>query len=87
MEHALTEGDYVILSTGAIATVRRSYPAGYSGLVDILLDGSEESERSEALTLPETSIQVTEPETAPAVIRTESDERGETRGQSVRMED
>ncbi len=87
MEHALTEGDYVILSTGAIATVRRSYPAGYSGLVDILLDGAEESERSEALTLPETDIHVTEPDAGPAVITAESDERGETRGQSVRMED
>ena len=87
MERALAEGDYVILSTGAVATVRRSYPAGYSGLVDILLDGAEESERSEALTLPETSIHITEPDTGPRVITTESDARGETRGQSVRMED
>lgn len=86
MERALSEGDYVILSTGAIATVRRSYPAGYSGQVDILLDGAEESESADALTLPETNVHATEPELGPAVEGAETN-GGEARGQSVRMED
>lgn len=53
LRRALFEGDEVILSTGATVTVRRSYPKGYSGEVEILLDSNEESERISGLTLPE----------------------------------
>jgi len=52
LPRALTAGDYVILSTGAIATVRGDYPVGYSGDVAIMLDGAEELERVDGLTLP-----------------------------------
>lgn len=55
LERALTEGDPVILSTGATATVRRDYPAGYTGDLEILLDGAEEKERVSGVTLPSAS--------------------------------
>ncbi|MFY9665790.1 MAG: hypothetical protein WAL67_17265 [Candidatus Cybelea sp.] len=41
----------MILSSGATASVRRSYAAGYTGDVEILLDGQEETERASGLTL------------------------------------
>lgn len=53
LKRALSKGDEVILSTGATATVRRPYPKGYSGEIDILLDGNEETERVSGLILPE----------------------------------
>jgi hypothetical protein len=47
----LVAGESVILSSGSTATVRRSYPAGYAGDVEILLDGAKEKERVDGLTL------------------------------------
>ena len=47
----LVAGESVILSSGSTATVRRSYPAGYAGDVEILLDGAKEKERVGGLTL------------------------------------
>ncbi|MBV9718826.1 MAG: hypothetical protein JOZ77_05880 [Candidatus Eremiobacteraeota bacterium] len=86
MERALREGDRVILSTGAVATVRRSYPAGYSGPVDILLDGVEESDRSDALTLLEVDVSTTGEDGGSRDSEPRSS-GGESRGQSVKMED
>jgi hypothetical protein len=51
LERPLVAGESVILSSGSTATVRRSYPAGYAGEVEILLDGAEEKERLGGLTL------------------------------------
>ena len=55
LKRALNPGDEVILRTGATATVRGSYPAGYTGEVAILLDDAEETELADALTLPDKS--------------------------------
>jgi hypothetical protein len=76
----------VILSTGATATARSSYPAGYTGNVEILLDGNEETERAGGLTLPEphvpdASAQLGDP------IAAQQAEMGNTRAPSRRMED
>ncbi|MGA9418565.1 MAG: hypothetical protein WBV40_05400 [Candidatus Cybelea sp.] len=43
----------MILSSGTTASFRRSYPKGYSGMVEILLDGAEEIENTSSLTLPD----------------------------------
>lgn len=51
LPRALTAGESVILSSGSTATVRESYPAGYDGDVEILLDGAEERELASNLTL------------------------------------
>jgi hypothetical protein len=51
LERPLVAGESVILSSGSTAIVRRSYPAGYTGDVEILLDGAEEKERVGGLTL------------------------------------
>lgn len=51
LPRALTAGESVILSSGSTATTQRSYPAGYDGEVEILLDGAEERERACDLTL------------------------------------
>jgi hypothetical protein len=82
----LVKGDAVILSTGATASVRRSYLAGYTGDVEILLDGKQETERASGLTLLD--------EVAPKVGSNEGEadaphpvEIGETRAPSHRMED
>jgi hypothetical protein len=56
LQRDLKEGEAVILSTGATATARRSYPAGYIGDVDILLDGRGEKERADGLVLPDQSF-------------------------------
>jgi hypothetical protein len=53
LKRDLKEGEAVILSTGATATARRSYRAGYTGDVDIVLDGNEEKERASGLVLPD----------------------------------
>ncbi len=87
MERALSEGDYVILTSGAIATVRRCYPAGYSGPVEILLDGAEESESSDGLTLPEMDVRATKPDVGPAAKRADDRSGGEVRGHGLRMQD
>ena len=85
LSRALKQGDAVILSSGANATVRRSYPAGYSGEVAILLDGAEEHEQADTLVLPDTASPV-----APAglgdPILAQSD-TGENRAPSRRMGD
>jgi hypothetical protein len=86
LTRALSEGDEVILSTGATATVRRSYPKGYSGEVDILLDGNEEIERVSGLTLPaEPPLQVG-PELGDTTAALQA-ETGEARAPSRRMKD
>lgn len=85
LSRALDEGDAVILSTGATATVRRCYPKGYSGDVEILLDGAEESERASGLTLPDEPLQIS-PELGDANAAQQA-ELGEVRGPSRRMED
>ena len=51
LSRALPAGESVILSSGSTATVRESYPAGYDGDVEILLDGAEEKELAGNLTL------------------------------------
>jgi hypothetical protein len=51
LSRALSAGESVILSSGSTATVRKSYPAGYDGDVEILLDGAEERELARNLTL------------------------------------
>jgi hypothetical protein len=82
----LVKGDAVIPSTGATASVRRSYLAGYTGAVEMLLDGEQETERASGLTLLD--------EVAPKVGSNEGEanathpvEIGETRAPSRRMED
>jgi hypothetical protein len=85
LPRALNEGDSVILSTGATATIRRSYPAGYNGDVDILLDGVQEADRADALTLPDTEPPVTDPQLGNVSVA--QNDLGETRGPSRRMED
>lgn len=47
LDESLNDGDAVVLSTGATATVRGSYPKGYRGDVKILLGGVEESEHTD----------------------------------------
>lgn len=86
LKRALSAGEPVILTSGSTATVRRSYPAGYDGDVEILLDGAEERERVSALTLideplPQAPSQLGDVKAAQEV------EMGETRAPSRRMED
>ncbi len=85
LARALNAGDSVILKTGATATVRRSYPAGYTGEVEIDLDGSEETERVDGLTLPMWEVDhdaaAEEPNTATG------EPNPEVRGKAARMED
>jgi hypothetical protein len=77
------KGDPVILSSGATASFRRSYPKGYSGSVEILLDGAEEIENTSALTLPEYyQAAVTEDEEP-----RETEPQHGIRAPSLRMED
>lgn len=49
----LQDGEAVTMSSGATATVRGSYRAGYSGVVTVVLDGQEEKERASGLTVPD----------------------------------
>ncbi len=51
LARAVTAGEEVTLRSGTTATVRRSYPRGYRGSVDILLAGSQETESAASLTL------------------------------------
>ncbi len=84
LKRALKKGDPVILSTGATATVRRSYPAGYGGDVEILLDGAEESERVAGLTLVDEELPQVGPELGdPAAAQ--QVEMGESRAPSREM--
>jgi hypothetical protein len=82
LKRSLNAGDSVILSSGATATVRESYPAGYSGLVAILLEGVEENESSESLTIVEWNGEPSEPGPEPDNVQPGD----EARGQSRRME-
>jgi hypothetical protein len=76
-------GDPVILSSGATASFRRSYPKGYTGIVEILLDGAEETENTSSLILPEhyPAAETVEPEPRG------SQPQGRARAPSLRMED
>jgi hypothetical protein len=88
LPRAVQEGESVILSTGATATLRRSYPAGYDGDVEIELDGVEESDRASALTLtdPVPDAQLNN-ETASLGDAAAAQTAGESRAPSRRMED
>ena len=85
LKRALTVDDEVILSTGATATVRGSYPPGYSGDVAILLDGVEEFERASGLTLPDKPPIEVGPELGDSTEAQQA-EIGETFAPSRRME-
>lgn len=86
LKRALTAGEPVILTSGSTATARRSYPAGYDGDVEILLDGAEETERAGALTLTDEPLPQAPPELGDAKAAQRL-EMGETRAPSRRMED
>lgn len=85
LKRALQEGDAVILSTGASATARRSYPKGYIGEIEIVLDGNEETERTSGLTLPDEEPLQVGPELDDSVVAQQA-ETGEARAPSRRME-
>jgi hypothetical protein len=87
LPRGLDEGDYVILSSGAIATARRSYPRGYSGILDLLLDGAEISDTTAAITLPSDGAAVETPDSGRVAVDDASAGHGESRGTSLRMED
>ena len=76
------EGDPMILSSGATASFRRSYPKGYSGIAEILLDGAEEIENTSSLTLPDYDQAAVVDEIPP-----ESEPQDGVRASSLRMED
>ncbi len=86
LRRALSEGDAVILSTGATATVRRAYPAGYFGDVEILLNGVGETERTQGLTLPDEQPLLGGAEAAESTETPPTGE-GETRAPKRRMQD
>jgi hypothetical protein len=85
LSRTLSKGDSVIMSSGATAIARSSYPAGYTGDVDLLLDGEEVSDEAESLVLPSTDLDVTRSEPGSSIIT--EDHSGEVRGRSRRMED
>jgi hypothetical protein len=85
LSRSLADGDSVILSSGATATVRSAYPVGYAGDVDLLLDGEEVSDLAGSLTLPNTDAHVTASESGTPNVT--EDDGGEVRGRSHRMED
>lgn len=82
---ALSDGDPVILSTGATAKVRGSYPQGYRGDVRIVLDGVEEFERADALVVVEWPPN--EPAASADAPAAPSTEPNRTRAPSRRMQD
>ncbi|MDQ2866789.1 MAG: hypothetical protein M3R51_11255 [Candidatus Eremiobacteraeota bacterium] len=55
LTRSLRPGDCVILSTGATGVVRESYPQGYVGEVSIDLDGSQMTELSKTLVIPDST--------------------------------
>jgi len=85
LKRDLAAGDEVILSTGATATVRRAYPAGHTGEVEILLDGAEERERVSGLTL--TDVKATEADSGLGNPTAAQVEIGEVRAPSRKMAD
>lgn len=86
LKRALEPGDEVILSTGATATVRGSYPRGYTGDVVILLGDAEETERASGLTLPDNPPLEVGPELGD-ITAAQQTEMSEIRAPSRRMED
>jgi len=86
LKRALTAGEPVILTSGSTATVRRSYPAGDDGDVEILLDGAEETERVSGLTLTDEQPPDVGPKLGDATAAQEV-AMGEPRAPSRRMED
>jgi hypothetical protein len=86
LKRDLEPGDDVILSSGATATVRGSYPQGYTGNVAILLDDAEETERASGLTLPDNPPIELGPELGD-VTAAQQTEIGDIRAPSRRMED
>lgn len=89
LTRALDPGDEVILSTGAVAVVRHSYPKGYQGRVEFELDGRVESDEVASLTL-EDAPELLEPTTSagvPEVDLSQEAEGSSVRAPSTRMED
>jgi hypothetical protein len=86
LKRDLKEGEAVILSTGAIATARRSYRAGYTGDVEILLDGHEEKERASGLILPDDAFPP-EPSSDVGEASASDGDTGHNRAPSRKMED
>lgn len=86
LRRAVPEGGKVILSTGATATVRRSYPKGFTGDIEILLDGNEETERVSGLILPDEEPMEAGPELGDSTAARQVG-IGEVRGPSLRMKD
>jgi hypothetical protein len=85
LSRALSQGDRVIMSSGATATARSSYPVGYTDEVDMLLDGEEVTDEAESLVLPNPDLHVVPSESErPTATK---DNGGEVRGRSHRMED
>jgi hypothetical protein len=85
LAQALDDGDAVILSTGATATVRGSYPQGYRGDVRIVLNGAEELERADALVIAQWPPN--EPDASDDAPEAPLDESNLTRAPSRRMQD
>lgn len=83
LSRALAAGESVILSSGSTATVRESYPAGYDGDVEILLDGAEEKELAGNLTLVD--AEPSDPGPALGDAAAAQREMGETRAPSREM--
>lgn len=78
-------GETVILATGANATLRRAYPKGYAGDVEIVLDGNPEVERVDGLTLTNAPQRI-EPAQLGDAEAAQDVAMGETRAPSRKME-
>ena len=88
LSRTLSEGDYIILSTGAIGTVIGTYPAGYSGPVSLSIDGEPMSELAETLTLTNPDVHLRTQETSAAVFEHSDNSSGTgVRESGRRMED
>lgn len=86
LSRALTQGDRVIMSSGATAIALAAYPANYTGNVRLLLDGQEVTDEAESLVLPDSDdVEETLGESQSSVVS--EDDGGEVRGRSHRMED
>ena len=88
LPRALNAGDYIILSTGAIATATEAYPAGYEGPVSMALDGQPMSELAETLTLPDPNLHARVSEQPTTVFEDDQNPTsGGVREHGRRMED
>ncbi|MEO6913556.1 MAG: hypothetical protein ABI182_05990 [Candidatus Baltobacteraceae bacterium] len=56
LSRPVRRGDYLILATGAMGTAQEAYPAGYTGLVSLTIDGQLMTELAASLTLPEMKV-------------------------------